>query len=69
MIGDARVVFLDEPTSGVSPIITFDLASHWIRSTLTLGMCAQMDPFSRRSFWSFLKKRKEGRVIILTTHM
>lgn len=29
----------------------------------------QMDPFSRRSFWQFLKKRKEGRTLILTTHM
>jgi len=44
LIGDAKVVFLDEPTSG-------------------------MDPLSRRSFWSFLKERTKGRIIILTTHM
>ena len=43
LIGDSRIVFLDEPTSG-------------------------MDPYSRRATWDLLKKRKEGRVIILTTH-
>ncbi|XP_059141174.1 cholesterol transporter ABCA5-like [Physella acuta] len=29
---------------------------------------AGMDPFSRRHLWSLLKKKKEGRVILLTTH-
>ena len=43
LIGDSRIIFLDEPTSG-------------------------MDPYSRRATWDLLKKRKEGRVIILTTH-
>jgi len=43
LIGDPKVVFLDEPTSGV-------------------------DPFSRRAIWDALKKKKAGRVIILTTH-
>ena len=43
LIGDSRIVFLDEPTSG-------------------------MDPYSRRATWDMLKKKKEGRVIILTTH-
>ena len=43
LIGDSKIVFLDEPTSG-------------------------MDPYSRRATWDLLKKRKEGRVIILTTH-
>ena len=42
LIGDSRLVFLDEPTSG-------------------------MDPYSRRATWDMLKKKKEGRVIILTT--
>jgi uncharacterized membrane protein len=27
-----------------------------------------MDPYSRRATWDLLKKKKEGRVIILTTH-
>lgn len=43
LIGDSKIVFLDEPTSG-------------------------MDPYSRRATWDLLKKKKEGRVIILTTH-
>ncbi|CAL1534216.1 unnamed protein product [Lymnaea stagnalis] len=43
LIGDPKLMFLDEPTAG-------------------------MDPFSRRHLWSLLKKRKEGRVVLLTTH-
>src|SRR5687767_12126371 len=43
LIGDSRVVYLDEPTSGV-------------------------DPFSRRAIWDLLARKKEGRVIVLTTH-
>ncbi|KAG0417514.1 hypothetical protein HPB47_005542, partial [Ixodes persulcatus] len=43
LIGDPKIVFLDEPSSG-------------------------MDPYSRRHLWSQLQKRKEGRVIVLTTH-
>ncbi|XP_059141165.1 cholesterol transporter ABCA5-like [Physella acuta] len=43
LIGDPKLIFLDEPTAG-------------------------MDPFSRRHLWSLLKKKKEGRVILLTTH-
>ena len=29
---------------------------------------AGMDPYSRRHLWSLLKERKQGRVILLTTH-
>ena len=43
LIGDSKVVFLDEPTSG-------------------------MDPYSRRMIWNLLRKYRENRVIILTTH-
>lgn len=43
LIGDSRIVFLDEPTSGV-------------------------DPFSRRAIWDLLARKKDGRVIVLTTH-
>jgi len=43
LLGRSKVVFLDEPTSGV-------------------------DPFSRRAIWDLLNKKKEGRVIVLTTH-
>ena len=27
-----------------------------------------MDPYSRRSTWELLKRAKQGRVIVLTTH-
>jgi ABC-2 type transport system ATP-binding protein len=44
LIHDPKVLFLDEPTSG-------------------------MDPVARRSMWQYLKeKRKEGVVILVTTH-
>lgn len=43
LIGDPKLIFLDEPTAGV-------------------------DPYSRRHLWSVLKQRKEGKVILLTTH-
>ena len=43
LIGDSKVVVLDEPTSG-------------------------MDTTSRRKLWDMLKKNKQGRIIILTTH-
>lgn len=43
LIGDPKIVFLDEPSSG-------------------------MDPYSRRHLWNQLQKRKEGKVIVLTTH-
>ena len=41
--GDPKVVFLDEPTSG-------------------------MDPFARRFTWNLIRKYRENRVIVLTTH-
>ena len=40
MIGDPKLIFLDEPSAGV-------------------------DPYSRRTLWTFLKKRREGKVIII----
>eukprot|EP01070_Trichotokara_eunicae_P009198 Trichotokara_eunicae@DN6013_c0_g1_i4.p1 len=43
IVGGAKVLFLDEPTSG-------------------------MDVFHRRGLWDVLKKIKESRAIILTTH-
>eukprot|EP01083_Nonionella_stella_P079939 219442_1 len=44
LMGDSKIVFLDEPTSG-------------------------MDPYARRATWELIKKKKEGRVIVLTTHI
>ena len=43
MIGDSKIVMLDEPTSG-------------------------MDTSSRRRLWEMLKKNKQGRIVVLTTH-
>lgn len=43
IIGDPKIVILDEPTAGV-------------------------DPYSRRSLWGILQMRKQGKVILITTH-
>jgi ATP-binding cassette subfamily A (ABC1) protein 3 len=43
MIGNSKIVMLDEPTSG-------------------------MDTSARRRLWEMLKKNKQGRIVILTTH-
>lgn len=43
MIGNSKIVLLDEPSSG-------------------------MDTTARRILWEMLKKNKEGKIIILTTH-
>ena len=42
-IGDPKVVFLDEPSTG-------------------------LDAMSQRAVWRFVEERKEGRLVILTTH-
>jgi len=42
-IGNSKIVFLDEPTSG-------------------------MDPYSRRFTWDVIRRNREGRIIVLTTH-
>jgi ABC-type multidrug transport system ATPase subunit len=43
MIGNSKIVLLDEPSSG-------------------------MDTTARRRMWEMLKKNKNGKIIILTTH-
>jgi ABC-type multidrug transport system ATPase subunit len=43
LIGDPRVLFLDEPTSG-------------------------MDPIGKRVMWNLIRKLREERVIVLSTH-
>jgi len=43
MIGNSKVIMLDEPSSG-------------------------MDTSSRRRLWEMLKRNKQGKIIILTTH-
>ena len=43
MIGNSKIVMLDEPSSG-------------------------MDTSARRRLWEMMKKYKQGRIVILTTH-
>jgi len=43
MIGESKIIMLDEPTSG-------------------------MDTTARRRLWDMLKKNKQGKIIVLTTH-
>ena len=43
MIGNSKIVLLDEPSSG-------------------------MDTTARRRMWEMLKKNKNGKIVILTTH-
>ncbi|CAH9079387.1 unnamed protein product [Cuscuta epithymum] len=43
LIGNSKIVVLDEPTSG-------------------------MDPYSMRLTWQLIKRKKKGRIILLTTH-
>lgn len=43
LLGNSKLVFFDEPTSG-------------------------MDPYSRRFTWNLLRRKRAGRVLVLTTH-
>ncbi|VFQ98820.1 unnamed protein product [Cuscuta campestris] len=43
LLGNSKIVVLDEPTSG-------------------------MDPYSMRLTWQLIKRKKKGRIILLTTH-
>ncbi|KAJ8755578.1 hypothetical protein K2173_022157 [Erythroxylum novogranatense] len=43
LIGNSKIIILDEPTSG-------------------------MDPYSMRLTWQLIKRKKKGRIILLTTH-
>ncbi|XP_031098016.1 ABC transporter A family member 1 [Ipomoea triloba] len=43
LIGNSKIIVLDEPTSG-------------------------MDPYSMRLTWQLIKRKKKGRIILLTTH-
>ena len=41
--------------------------SHTTADTPHLVRCYQ-DPYSRRATWEMLQQRREGRVLVLTTH-
>ncbi|RUS70601.1 hypothetical protein EGW08_021636, partial [Elysia chlorotica] len=50
------------------PSLQLSLLHHFLLLIFLDEPTAGMDPFSRRRLWTLLKKRKEGRVILLTTH-
>ena len=68
LIGDSRIVFLDEPTSGVDPFSRCVRISCWVLAAdLELTRLFIFVP-SSRAIWNLLSRKKQGRVIILTTH-
>ena len=59
LMGDSKVIFLDEPTSG----------NNFYYNLITLLTLLGMDPVTRRTIWEILEIiRKENRTITLTTH-
>ena len=65
LIADSKVIFLDECTSGIMFFNTFYLI---YINILLCNSKAGVDPYSRRRIWDMLARKKQGRVIILTTH-
>ena len=55
-IGDPKVVFMDEPTTGMVYLLLFDC-----------DLIGQ-DPVNRRHVWTFIERFKKDRVVVLTTH-
>jgi ATP-binding cassette subfamily A (ABC1) protein 3 len=69
LIGDSKVIILDEPTSGeyfmrIPKSITISIFCYINKNTLLLGM----DPYSRRSTWNIIQRNRKGRIILMTTH-
>jgi ABC-type multidrug transport system ATPase subunit len=68
LVGNPRIVFLDEPTTYVSA-----LASHGMRRchpspAMVCFDHSGLDPESRRHLWDVLAQVKNDRCMILTTH-
>ncbi|KAG8100837.1 hypothetical protein GUJ93_ZPchr0013g35370 [Zizania palustris] len=62
VIGDPKLVFLDEPATGMDPITRRHV---WdIIEEAKNGM----DPVTRRHVWDIIEEAKKGRAIVLTTH-
>lgn len=64
LVGNPRVVFLDEPTT----YVTFTKKKRMTTFLLFFFFCRGLDPETRRHLWDVLLEVKKGRCIILTTH-
>ena len=70
LCGDKKILVLDEPTSGLYFFVTF-ICLHLSILTILFVLpffLLGMDPRSRRLIWDLLRKKRHGRVILLTTH-
>lgn len=67
LVGDPRVIFLDEPTTYVRELQCCTMRARERRSLGWLGNSG-LDPETRRHLWDVMLEVKKGRCIILTTH-
>jgi ABC-type multidrug transport system ATPase subunit len=73
LIGDSKVVFLDGQTAWIGHVSWYSnrLCSSHTHCFFCLSFAeptSGVDPFSRRAIWDLLTKKKQGRIIVLTTH-
>jgi len=69
LVGDPRVIFLDEPTTYVRELQCSTMRARE-RERGSLGWLGNsgLDPETRRHLWDVMLEVKKGRCIILTTH-
>lgn len=64
LLGDSKIVFLDEPTSGMDPysrrsyVLFNEFSSHFF----------SLINFLHYSTWELLQNNRQGRIMVLTTH-
>jgi len=70
LIGDAKVIFLDEPTVNILKIISskFILRNIYFIFFFFSLLQTGLDPEVRRLIWDIINKARKGRTMILTTH-